>query len=151
MIGIKDIQTAVAKVLKKHSFSVIASEVKEGFPKPACFIEVMPVNVSVQGQFSELVTDSVEISYHPAVETKEELIKTAEKFKSIFLYTPLKVDDRYLSVNEISFDTDKAALVTYFELEFLQETETKKTRTPKMEVLQERVVTESHGTSTNTD
>jgi len=151
VIGIKDIQTAVAKLLKKHSFSVIASEVKEGFPKPACFIEVMPVNVSVQGQFSELVTDSVEISYHPAVETKEELIKVAEKFKKIFLYSPLKVDDRYLSVNEISFDTDKAALVAYFELEFLQETETKKTCTPKMEVLQERVVTESHGTSTNTD
>ena len=91
MIDLKDIQTAVAKLLKKNDYSVIASEVKEGFSKPACFIEVMPVNVAVQNQFSELVTDSVEISYFPAIETKEEIINTAEDFKKIFLTTPLKV------------------------------------------------------------
>lgn len=147
MIDLKDIQTAVAKLLKKHDYSVIASEVKEGFSKPACFIEVMPVSVTIENQFSELVTDSVEISYFPAIETKEELIKTAEDFKQIFLYTPLKVGDRYLSVNEITFDADKSTLLAYFELEFLQETKTKATRTPKMKTLKESVVTGGHGTS----
>lgn len=150
MIEIKDIQTAVAKLLKKNGYTVIASEVKEGFSKPACFIEVMPVNVSVQNQFSELITDSVEISYFPAIETKEELIETAENFKKIFLYTPIKVDDRYLSVNEISFDTDKSALLVYFELEFLQETEVEDTKIPKMNNLDESVVKGGHGTSENT-
>ena len=149
MIEIKDIQTAVAKLLKKNSFTVIASEVKEGFPRPACFIEVMPVNVAVQNQFSELVTGSVEISYFPALETKEELINTAEDFKKIFLTTPLKVGDRYLSINEITFDADKSTLLAYFELEFLQETNNKKTRTPKMKTLKESVVTDGHGTSEN--
>ena len=150
MIDIKDIQTAVAKLLKKNGYTVIASEVKEGFSKPACFIEVMPVSVEVQNRFSELVTDSVEISYHPAVETKEELIKVAEDFKKLFLYTtPLKVKDRFLSINEISFDTDRSVLLTYFELEFLQETNNKKTRTPKMKTLKESVVTDGHGTSEN--
>ena len=148
MIEIKDIQTAVAKLLKKKDFTVIASEVKEGFSKPACFIEVMPVNVTIESQFVELVRDGVEITYIPAIESKEELVNTADKFKKIFLYTPLKVDDRYLSINEISFDTDKSALLVYFELEFLQETsETKKTKTPKMKTLTESVVTGSHGTS----
>ena len=150
MIEIKDIQTAVAKLLKKNGYTVIASEVKEGFSKPACFIEVMPVSVSVQNQFSELITDSVEISYFPAIETKEELIETAENFKKIFLYTPIKVDDRYLSVNEISFDTDKSALLVYFELEFLQETEVEDTKIPKMNNLDESVVKGGHGTSENT-
>ena len=69
----------------------------------------------------------------------------------MFLYTPIKVRDRYLSVYEISFDTDKSALLVYFELEFIQETETKKTRISKMKNLYERVVTESGGTSENTD
>jgi len=143
MIEMKEIQTATAKVLTKSGYTVIAAEVKEGFPKPACFIEVMPVSVVVENQFAERVTVSVEITYHPAIETREELIKQAEEFKSLFLYTPIKLRDRYLSVNEISFDTDKSALLVYFELEFLQETETKITRISKMKNLNERVVTSS--------
>ena len=151
MIEMKEIQTATAKVLTKSGYTVIAAEVKEGFPKSACFMEVMPVSVVVENQFAERVTVSVEITYHPAIETREELIKQAEEFKSLFLYTPIKVRDRYLSVNEISFDTDKSALLVYFELEFLQETETKITRISKMKNLNERVVTESGGTSKDTD
>lgn len=149
MIDLKDIQTAVAKILKKNGYTVIAAEVKEGFAKPACFIEVMPVDIALQNQFSELITDGVEISYFPAMETKEELIKTAEDFKKIFLTTPLKVGDRYLSINEITFDTDKSTLLAYFELEFLQETNNNKTRAPKMKTLNESVVTGGHGTSEN--
>ena len=146
MITIKDIQTVVSKLLTKNKFSVIASEVKEGFQKPACFIEVFPVSVAAENKFYELVTLGIEISYHPSMETKEELIVNAEKLKNIFLYTPIKVKDRFLSVNEITFDSDKSALTTYFELEFLQETNTKMVSLPKMKTLNERTVTGS-GTS----
>ena len=149
MITIKDIQTAVSKLLTKNKYSVIASEVKEGFQKPACFVDVMPVSVVTENKFYELVTLGVEISYHPAMETKEELISNAENMKNIFLYTPIKVADRYLSVNEITFDSDKSVLITYFELEFLQETNTKSAAMPKMKTLNERVVTDSRGTSEN--
>ena len=148
MITIKDIQTAVSKLLTKNKYSVIASEVKEGFQKPACFIEVLPVSTELQNKFSELVTVSVEISYHPLVETKEELILNAEKLKNIFLYTPIKVRDRFLSVNEITFDSDKSVLIAYFELEFLQETNAKTASMPKMKSLNERTVIGS-GTSDN--
>ena len=149
MITIKDIQSAVSKLLQKNSYSVIAAEVKEGFTKPACFVDVMPVSVTTENKFYELVTMGIEISYHPAIETKEELISNAEKMKNAFLYTPLKVKDRYLSVNEVTFDTDKSALITYFELEFIQETNTKSASVPKMKNLDERVVTDSRGTSEN--
>lgn len=146
MITIKNIQTAVSKLLTKNKYSVIASEVKEGFQKPACFIDVFPVSVEAENKFYELVTLGIEISYHPLMETKEELIVNAEKLKNIFLYTPIKVKDRFLSVNEITFDSDKSALTTYFELEFLQETNTKMVSLPKMKTLNERTVTGS-GTS----
>ena len=149
MITIKDIQSAVSKLLQKNGYSVIAAEVKEGFTKPACFVDVMPVSVTTENKFYELVTMGIEISYHPVIETKEELISNAEKMKNAFLYTPLKVKDRYLSVNEVTFDTDKSALITYFELEFIQETNTKSVSLPKMKTLQERVVTDSRGTSEN--
>ena len=138
MIELTDIQTAVAKTLTNNRYAVVASEVKEGFPKPCCFIEVMPASVAVENKYSELVTVSVEITYHPEIETKEEIIQTAEAFKNIFLYTPIKVKDRFLSVNELIFDTDKAALVTNFELEFYQETEMEAEEFPKMEKLNER-------------
>ena len=147
MIEIADIQTAVAKTLTNNSYAVVASEVKEGFPKPCCFIEVMPASVAVENKYSELVTVSVEITYIPEIETKEELIQNAEAFKNIFLYTPIKVKDRFLSVNELVFDIDKATLITNFELEFYQETKQEAEEFPKMEKLNERVVTESHGTS----
>ena len=148
MITIKDIQTAVSKLLTKNKYSVIASEVKEGFQKPACFVEVFPVSVATENKFYELVTLGIEISYHPLMETKEELIVNAEKLKNIFLYTPIKVKDRFLSVNEITFDSDKSVLTAYFELEFLQETNTKTVSMPKMKTLNERTVIGS-GTSDN--
>ena len=146
MITIKDIQIAVSKLLKKNKYSVIAAEVKEGFSKPACFIEVLPVSITTENRFSELVTVSVEISYYPLCETKEELIENSEKLKNIFLYTPLKVKDRFLSINEITFDSDKSVLTAYFELEFLQETKQNTTKLPKMKKLQERTVTSGSGT-----
>ena len=147
MIEISDIQTAVGKVLQANEYTVIASEVKEGFPKPSCFIEVMPVNASLENKYRELVTVSVEITYHPEIETKEELIRTAEHFKNIFLYSAIQVKDRFLSLNEIVFDMDKSTLITYFELEFYQETPTEAEELPKMENLTERMVTKNNGTS----
>ena len=151
MITIKDIQTAVSKKLKDNGYTVIASEVKEGFQKPACFVDVLPVSVEIQNIYSELVTDSIEISFFPAVETREELIRTAEHFKLIFLYSTIAVCDRFLSVNEITFDYEKPALMATFDLEYLQETGIDIEPMPKMENLSEKVVTESHGTSENTD
>ena len=151
MIEIKDIQSAVGKKLKDNGYSVIASEVKEGFPKPSCFIEVMPVNVAVENQFYEMITDSVEISYFPVVETKEELVSTAEHFKDVFLNTPLKVNDRYISITEINFDTDKSTLLAYFEVEFFQERNIETEEYPKAEILSESVVKEGYGTSENTN
>lgn len=151
MITLQDIQAAVVSVLQQNGYSVIASEVQEGFEKPACFIEVLPVSVTLENRFTEIVTNSVEITYHPAIETREELIEIAGKLKRLFLYTPLQVQDRFLSINEMTFDADKSTLIAYFELEYLQETETTEETLPKMENLQERVATQSYGTSSNTD
>jgi len=150
MITIKDIQIAVGKTLTANGYTVMASEVKEGFDKPACFVDVFPVNATVETEVREFVTDSVEISYRPAIETREDLIENAEKFKNIFLYSPIEINNRFLSVNEITFDVDKTVLKAYFELEFYQETETEIKKYPLMKDLEERVVTQSYGTSEDT-
>ena len=138
MIEIKDIKTAAAGILQENGYSVVASEVQEGFERPACFVDVLPVSVTLENRFTELVTVGVEISYHLVLETREELITNAENMKHIFLYAPLAVKDRFLSVNEITFDADKSTLTAYFELEYLQETQTTDETLPKMENLNER-------------
>lgn len=143
MITLQDIQAAVVSVLQQNGYSVIAAEVQEGFERPACFVEVLPVSVTLENQFTEIVTNSVEITYHPETETREELITNAEIMKHLFLYSLISVKDRFLSVNEITFDADKSTLIAYFELEYLQETQTAEETLPKMENLQERVVTSS--------
>ena len=147
MITIQDIQTAVTKRLKDNGYTVFASEVREGFQKPACFVDVLPVSVELQNAYSELITDSVTISYYPLEETREEIIQASEDMKNIFLYSSLSVADRFLNINEIIFDNDKSALIVQFDIEFLQETGMETEPMPKMENLSEKVVTRSNGTS----
>ena len=147
MITIKDIQKAVSKKLKDNGYTVFASEVKEGFQKPACFVDVLPVSIELQNVYTELITDSIEISFFPSVETREELVKNAERFKQIFLYSTIAINDRFLSINEITFDYEKPALVATFDLEYLQETDIDIPSMPKMKNLSEKVVTRSNGTS----
>lgn len=147
MITIQDIQTAVTKRLKDNGYTVFASEVREGFQKPACFVDVLPVSVELQNAYSELITDSVTISYYPLEETREEIIRASEAMKNIFLYSSLPVSDRFLNINEIIFDNDKSALIVQFDIEFLQETGMETEPMPKMKNLSEKVVTRSNGTS----
>ena len=148
MITIYDIQTAIATKLIAGGYTVTASEVEQGFTKPTFFVDVLPVSVQIQNKYSELVTVSVELSYHPLTETREHLVEVSKSTKNMFLYTPIPVCDRFLSVDEILFDTDKSTLITYFELEFMQETNITEKEYPKMKNLQTEV-TQNYGTATN--
>ena len=148
MITIYDIQTAITAKLIAGCYTVTASEVEQGFTKPTFFVDVLPVSVQVQNRYSELVTVSVELSYHPQIETREHLVEVSESIKNMFLYNPIPVCDRFLSVYEILFDADKSALVTYFEIEFMQETNITEKEYPKMKNLQTEVK-QNYGTATN--
>lgn len=149
MITVLEIQTAIAKALTTNGFTVIASEVQEGFTKPACFVNILPVSVELQNRFEELVTDSVEIAYFPKLETREELVRVSEKIKNIFLYKPLPVEDRFLSINAITFDAENSTLYAQFNIEFIQETNIEEEKLPPMKTYIERI--ESNGSSTNSD
>lgn len=111
---------------------------------------MLPVTTTAQNKYYELVTTGVEIIYHPAVETREHILTVSDELKNMFLYQPLAVKDRFLSVNEIIFDADKSTLTMYFELEFMQETNLTEPELPKMKTIQTEVRI-SHGASTDTD
>ena len=63
MITLKDIQTAVADMLKKNGYTVTANEVTQGFAADI-FVDV-PVSTALQGKAYEMVTVSVELTYFP--------------------------------------------------------------------------------------
>ena len=65
MITEKDIQTRISEILTDAGFNVVASEVEEGFNKPAVFVSVFPADAKLLscGGASEEVTDSIEIKY----------------------------------------------------------------------------------------
>ena len=74
MITEKDIQTRTAEILANAGFNVVASEVDEGFFKPAVFVSAYPSDVQPQccGGALEELTVSVELKYISALETVED-------------------------------------------------------------------------------
>ena len=117
----KDIETAIAGLLNKSGFNVTASELKEAFPKPTFFIDVFPSSSSLSGPLLEKVDISVELKYIPAIEKTEHLIDVINKLKYLFLYQPLTVNDRKLTVQTIEFERENYVLYAYFSVSFLQE------------------------------
>ena len=122
MITEKDIQSRLAEILSDAGFNVVASEVKEGFSKPAVFISVLPSSATLQtcGGATEEVTDSVEIKYISALETDEDCIDAAWWFKELFLYQPFDIADRNITIQTIEFDIENSVLYVYFDIEFTQ-------------------------------
>lgn len=122
MITEKDIQSGLAEILSDAGFNVVASEVKEGFSKPAIFISVLPSSATLQtcGGATEEVTDSVEIKYISALETDEDCIDAAWRFKKLFLYQPFDIADRHITIQTIEFDIENSVLYVYFDIEFTQ-------------------------------
>ncbi len=120
MITEKDIKTRLAEILTAAGFNVVASEVGEGFSKPAVFVNVYPTTVKAEFTAMEHIVDSVEIKYIPAVETVEECADIASKMRQIFMHKTFDIDDRHLTIHEMELDVDKYILYVYFDLEYYQ-------------------------------
>ena len=136
MITLHDIETAVVERLNGAGHTVTAAEVDEGFVKPAFFIDIFQNSVTMINQFMELVNIAVELRYFPDIETREAQIIMADKLRILLTATPIKVADRFLTVHEITFETDKTALLCYFELEFIRETSITQEDSEIMEIME---------------
>ena len=164
MIQLHDIETAVAARitgddvksgsldLSGSRHTVTAAEIEEGFDKPTFFIDIFQNSVALENQYMELVNVGVELRYFPATETREALVEMADELRDTLTATPLTVGDRFLSVSEVTFDTDNGALLAYFELEFMRETAAMQAQREykKMQNMQIGVKL-SYGTSSGSD
>lgn len=115
-----DIQKHIVEILTQNSFNAVASEVKEGFAKPAVFVSVHPIQHERLMCGMEQVTDSVEIKFFPSVETAAECIKTSDKIIDIFYYSPFRVEGHTFTVESIETNIEDYILTVNFELTYEQ-------------------------------
>ena len=148
MINLHDIESAITERLKGAGHTVTAAEVEEGFNKPTFFIDIFQNSVVPINQFMELVNVSVELRYFSEIETRETLVEMSDELRNILMSIPLKIIDRFLSISELTFDIDNAALLTYFELEFMRETATIEKVYEQIEKLEVQI---GYGSSSGTD
>lgn len=122
MIDEKKIKQAVVSKLKKGGFSVLASEITEGFKRPAVFATVTPYKCELLNAYREQLEVGVTISYYSQTETNEECSEAAAKIRKEFMYSPLEVGGRKLTIQNMEFDIEDKVLYSYFELDIIQET-----------------------------
>lgn len=121
MIDVFDIEKAQSDFLMQNGFFVVARESAEGAQKPSCSINVFPASSErISGCMVQDVF-AVELSYYPAVETQEELIKAADRLRKILLTKPLRIldreqqEERVLQCCLVEFSTEKGVLYANFE------------------------------------
>ena len=129
MITEKDIQTRTAEILADAGFNVVASEVDEGFLKPAVFVSAYPSDVQPLccGGALEELTVSVELKYISALETVEDCIGAYSRIKELFLYP---------TFDEMNFEIEKGAMYVYFDINFIQAVD----KTEKYDEMSELVI-----------
>lgn len=115
-----EIRKRIAEILINNGFNVCASEVDEGFKKPAVFVNVTHSQHIRLMNGMEDVTEGFAIKYIPAVETAAECVKTADKLLEIFYYSPFCVDGHTFTVESVATEIDEYILSFTFELQYSQ-------------------------------
>ena len=115
-----EIRTRIAEILAYNGFYVCASEVDEGFKKPAVFVNVTHSQHTRLMNGMEEVSENFEIKYIPAVETAAECVKTADKLFELFYYSPIDVCGCKLTVESVETETDEYILYFRFGVNYQQ-------------------------------
>ena len=120
MIKSPDIRRFIAEKMKKSGFSVIASEIQEGYPKPAVFVYVYPASITKSGGYLEDDVYSVNIQYIPKSEIAQECAEAAEKIRETLMYSTIDIQDRHLTMETIEMVIEDEQLSVSFEIPITQ-------------------------------
>lgn len=119
MITLVDIKKSINQVLKTNfpDIKLYADEVKEGFTRPSFFTSIIPIifNYDTTNYSSNKLM--VVINYFSENETELENLKMIDGLKKAFGMT-LKVNDRYITLQEIRTDITDGVLQFKFDLNF---------------------------------
>ena len=121
MIEFLQIKKAIGRVLERNKYKVFASDVQEGFEKPACFVELSDFGTTTENDYITQNNVNFDILYVPQIQTHEHIIITAELLKNLFVDTHLAVGNRQLAINSVSGEIENGNLRVSLEVNYLQE------------------------------
>lgn len=128
MITLVDLKKSVIQLLKAKfpNIPVVAQSVKEGFDKPAFFVQVLPVKTMLNNERLFTERALVVINFFAKNQTKEEQdavslenLKMNEGLK-FALFPNLKVNDRSITINEIDAKEPDGFLSVSFSVRYIE-------------------------------
>ena len=111
MIGTADFSKSMAELLNNAGYRMVPLETQEGFPKPACSIDVLNVESEREGWAWVNETYTVTVYYYPKLETTETLLRAADRLRPLLLNQALEVRGRSVDANRVAVGREGAALV----------------------------------------
>lgn len=118
MITLMDIQKAISRKLdsKFTTHYIYVEEVKEGLKRPSFFINIMPVSTDNFITYKEKLAN-IDIMYFSKNETNNENLEMINLLESLF-NTPLKIQDREITIRSLNFKVIDNILHCNFSLDF---------------------------------
>jgi hypothetical protein len=117
MIGYADIKSSVLLKLKQKfpDINRPATDIESGFPRPAFFIQLLPIGENDFNDYSEMLL-TVNIQYFSKEKTEAANLEMADNLRKAFKI--LNVSERFLEVKEKRFLIQDNVLQYKFDLNF---------------------------------
>jgi len=121
MTTLLSIKQAIGEVLEQNGYKVFASEVNEGFSKPACFVELSDFASQVMNNYMATITATFDVLYVPQEQTHEHIIVVADELQRLFCNLSLEVGDRNFNIDSINGDIEEGNIRLSLEFSFADE------------------------------
>lgn len=118
MITERDIKRHISDILTDNGYTVLAAETAEGFSRPCMCVDIQPVSVERENEFTAFMTVTCEITYFPHDATREAIISVYEQMRKMFFYPTFDVGDRHITVDRVDYSMEEPNLTVSFELAF---------------------------------
>lgn len=119
MTKLTDLTKAINRILKSNfpNHKIYAGEVTEGFQRPSFFTQIIPLSMEYENVNYKSNRLMVVITYFNQNDTELENLKMYDSLIEVFGRT-LKVNNRYLSLRNISSSKADGSLQFSFDLDY---------------------------------
>ena len=121
MTTLLSIKKAIGDVLERNGYKVFASEVNEGFSKPACFVELSNFGSEAQNNFIAHISATFDVLYVPSEKTHEHLIIKADQLQGLFCNLSLAVGDRNFNISNTNGEIEDGNIRLSLEFSYADE------------------------------
>ncbi|HBF4442696.1 TPA: hypothetical protein KON86_002316 [Clostridioides difficile] len=119
MLKIVSVKKAIVEKLKSLDIKIVANEIRSGFEKPAFFVQIIPIEMSSDPNFSNSIL-LINIHYFSKEKTELENLKMIDKLNVLFKDCILEIDGGELTIEEKSVEIYENVLQYKFNLQVIE-------------------------------